>query len=275
MKKRLVIYHGHCIDGWTSAWAAWRAYGDEDTEYMPASYGDVAPYVAGKEVLIVDFSYPLADLQSMFPRSGGMRVLDHHKTAQADLGLLPFATFDMNRSGAGITWDVLHPGMPRPWLIDYVEDRDLWRFSLPNSKNVNAWIGACKRDSFQEWDVLSATGAAKAGEMGAAVNAFIERYVHEMTAQARLVDFAGHKVPIVNAPYICISELLGKLAETAPFSLGWSQRADGLFAYSLRSRGSDGVDVSEIAMRYGGGGHKHSAGFVADTPYHYALVRKQ
>ena len=82
-----------------------------------------------------------------------------------------------------------------------------------------------------------------------------------MVEQARIIDFEGARVPIVNAPYINISELVGKLAETAPFALGWFQRADGLYAYSLRSRGPDGVDVSEIAKKYGGGGHRNSAGF--------------
>jgi len=57
MAKRLVIYHANCIDGYTSAWAAWRKYGD-DAEYLPASYGDPAPDVTGRWVLVVDFSYP-------------------------------------------------------------------------------------------------------------------------------------------------------------------------------------------------------------------------
>ena len=67
-----------------------------------------------------------------------------------------------------------------------------------------------------------------------------------MAEQARTVEVEGQKVPMVNAPYICISELVGKLAESAPFAVGWFQRSDGLYAYSLRSRGPDGVDVSEM-----------------------------
>jgi hypothetical protein len=52
MKQRLVIYHANCIDGFTAAWAAWRKFGD-DTEYVPASYGDAPPDVAARDVLIV------------------------------------------------------------------------------------------------------------------------------------------------------------------------------------------------------------------------------
>ena len=261
MKKRLVLYHSHCIDGFTAAWAAWKAYGDEGVEYVPVSYGQPPPNVTDCFTVVVDFSYPRDVMIAMNESASGLSVFDHHRTAQAALDGLGFALFDMERSGAGITWDALHHGEPRPWLIDYVEDRDLWRFALPRSKEVNAWVSACRRDSFADWDRLSATPLEKAVEKGEAVLAYIDRYVAEMVEQARVVDFGGQKVPVVNAPYISISELVGKLAESAPFAVGWFQRSDGLYAYSLRSRGPDGVDVSEIAKRYGGGGHRNAAGF--------------
>jgi oligoribonuclease NrnB/cAMP/cGMP phosphodiesterase (DHH superfamily) len=260
MKKRLVIYHANCIDGFTAAWVAWLKFGDVATEYVAANYGDTAPTVEGRDVLVVDFSYPRDVMLGMREVASSLLVLDHHKTAQASLEGLPFAKFDMARSGAGIAWDELHGG-ERPWLVDYVEDRDLWRWKLSGSKPINAWISACKRDDFAMWGALYGDGAPRALARGEAVLTFIDRYVSEMVEQARLVRFEGHEVPIVNAPYINISELVGKLAESAPFALGWFHRADGLYAYSLRSRGADGVDVSEIAKKYGGGGHQNSAGF--------------
>ena len=261
MKKRLVIYHGHCLDGFTAAWAARQSPLWRDAEFFAASYQEPPPDVSDLFVLVVDFSYPRDVMLAMEKSAAGLSVLDHHKTAKEALDGLPFATFDMNRSGAGITWDVLHPGKERPWLVSYVEDRDIWRWALPQSREVNAWVGACRRDSFDDWDRLSATPLPKVVEKGEAVLAYIDRYVSEMAEQARTVEVAGTKVPMVNAPYICISELVGKLAESAPFAVGWFQRSDGLYAYSLRSRGPEGVDVSEIAKRHGGGGHRNSAGF--------------
>jgi len=260
MKKRMVIYHALCIDGFTSAWAAWLNPLWRDAEFVPASHGQPPPDVTDCMVVVADFSYPREVMEAMNKSAAGLSVFDHHKTAQAALDGLPFALFDMERSGAGIVWDALHPGKDRPWLVSYVEDRDLWRWALPQSKEVNAWLGACKRDSFDDWDRLAATPLEKVVEKGEAVLAYIERYVSEMSEQAR-IEVAGERVPMVNAPYICISELVGRLAEKAPFAVGWFQRSDGLYAYSLRSRGPGGVDVSEIAKRYGGGGHRNSAGF--------------
>jgi len=54
------------------------------------------------------------------------------------------------------------------------------------------------------------------------------------------------------------------LNRVEPFAVGWFQRCDGMFQYSLRSRGE--VDVSEVAKRFGGGGHVKAAGFVSAKP---------
>lgn len=268
MKKNLVIFHGNCIDGFTAAWAAWRHFGDDDTEYLPAEYGHAVPGdIAGRDVYIVDFSYKRDLLLLLKQYASSILILDHHKTAQEDLKDLPYARFDMERSGAGMTWDYFHGAESRPWLIDYVEDRDLWRFKLPGSKEVNAWVGAQKRTDFAGWTRLMEEGLGSAGASGAAVMQYVERYVEEMAAQAREVytDHSPLPIPMVNAPYINTSELVGRLAERAPFAIGWFQRKDGLYQYSLRSRGDSGTDVSDIAKKYGGGGHKNAAGFTSET----------
>lgn len=270
MAKRLVIYHANCIDGFTAAWAAWCAFGD-DAQYMPAKYGDGAPVVNGLDVTIVDFSYPRDALLAMEEQANSLLVLDHHKTAQADLEGLNFCTFDMGRSGAGLAWDVLKSGVCRPPLINYVEDRDLWRFALPCSKEINAFIGTFEQ-TFGDWSLLDHAleddfgGCAGAG---GAVLRGVDRYCREMAEHLRFVQIGQHIVPCVNAPYINTSELVGHLAEThsrSPFAAGWFQRGDGQYQYSLRSRGD--FDVSAVAKLFGGGGHKNAAGFVVGERVH-------
>lgn len=259
----IVVYHGQCIDGFTSAWVAWLKYGDT-AQYVPAKYGDPLPHTGGDDVLIVDFSYPRAALECLAQEARSLLVLDHHKTAEEDLRGLPYAKFDMNRSGAGMAWDELNPGTMRPPLVDLVEDRDLWRFAMPNSREYNAVIGATEQ-TFQNWSTLREDFASRRGEVfkvGCALIGQVDRYVGEMAKQARSCEVDGHTVPVVNAPYINTSELVGKLAESAPFAMGWYQRGDGKYAYSLRSRGD--FDVSALAKKYGGGGHKNAAGFSAD-----------
>lgn len=295
--QTLVIYHGNCNDGFCAAWVVHRLW--TNAEFVPAQYGQEPPDVAGKEVLIVDFSYPRDVLLKMRERATGFRVLDHHKTAEADLRGLDFCTFDMERSGAGLAWDYLHGGDPnnlfrnplreRPWIVEAVQDRDLWLWKYPASRELNASITTWPRD-FAYWDEqfetldsidevqkviergdkieIKADGRVigpnqqRAIEEGRAILRYIDQYTDEMVAQARLVEFEGYCVPCVNVPYKGISEIVGKLAESAPFAMGWSQGKSGKFLYSLRSRGD--FDVSAIAKKYGGGGHKNSAGFNSD-----------
>jgi uncharacterized protein len=268
MRHPLVITHSECFDGFGSAWAAYQMFGD-DAEYMPAKYGDQIPDVTGRDVLIADFSFKRDVMLSLNAQARSLVCLDHHVTAQSDLDGLDFALFDMNRSGAGITWDVLHGRNSRPPLIEYVEDRDLWRFALVDSKEINAWIG-CVDFDFGAWDDLADSLRVIPREVatrGAAVLRKTDCYVRDMCKQARRIEFAGHAdIPVVNCPYINCSELVGELAKTAPFAVGWFHNGAGMYQYSLRSRGE--YDVSELAKRFGGGGHVGAAGFSSKTMVH-------
>jgi oligoribonuclease NrnB/cAMP/cGMP phosphodiesterase (DHH superfamily) len=262
----IVIYHADCIDGFTAAWVAHTFLGDFP-QYVPAKYGDAPPDVVGKRVLIVDFSYSrdiLIKMAADVSEPHHLLVLDHHKTAQTDCEGLDFCVFDMARSGAGLAWDVLRSDELRPMLIDYVEDRDLWRWKLPNSKAINAWLSIITRD-FTVWDRTAKMFAERpnaVAALGEAVLGHIDTYVQETGKNARTMRIAGQHVPVINCPGMMASELIGKLAETASFAVGWFQRADGRYQYSLRSRGE--YDVSLLAKHFGGGGHMQSAGFASE-----------
>jgi hypothetical protein len=280
-KDRIVLYHADCIDGFTAAWAAYKRWGTEDTEYLPVRHGEPPPNVAKREVWILDFSYKRAVLNQMLEFARSLQVIDHHKTAAVDLAGFPYATFDMERSGASMAWDMLMGLAPsgrrcgsadgfgagaRPWIVDYVEDRDLWRFALPESREVSAYIGVTPM-TFFHWDRMAAEGVEEAKRAGRGVMSYVDWYVDAMKPHARLMELAGHVVPVVNAPFASVSELVGALAEGHPFAAGWYQRADQSLYYSLRSRGD--FDVSVIAHGFGGGGHKNAAGFIAKERVHH------
>ena len=108
---------------------------------------------------------------------------------------------------------------------------------------------------FSAWDFWVAD------EPAPAVEAKIANYIAEVRKNARRITFEGYDVPIVNAPQVDISELVHAMTTGETFAMGWWQRADGLFSYSLRSVGD--FDVSELAKRHGGGGHKNAAGFTS------------
>jgi len=265
--KTYVIYHKNCYDGFCAAWIAKKAL-PADTIFIPANYGDTVPDIApGSEIYILDFSYPKPVLQSLHFESKKLVVLDHHKTAQANLEGLDYCIFDMDRSGAGMTWDYFFPNEPRPRLVNYVEDRDLWRFKLGGTREVFEWVASFPMD-FDKWDELSAELTKDDWYVlmeGGAILRYVNQKIEIACKEAMMVEIAGYTVPVVNVPYSMGSDCCERLLELypeAPFSAYYLMRGDGEQQWGLRGRSSDDFDVSEIAKQFGGGGHKKASGFV-------------
>jgi len=267
-KGPLVIYHGGCIDGFTAAWIFHKYKLVPLEDLFPAFHrpnkGDVdLPEVDGRDVIFVDFCPPRHQLMELSLRAMSVLVLDHHKSDMEDCQDLPFTHFDMTKSGAGLAWEHCMSSYEMPWLVRYVQDRDLWSFELPYSKEINAWIGATLK-TMDAWNTLYEEGQNKAFIYGEAALQGIQRYVTEMKPNARRISFAGYdNIPVINAPRTHASELVGELAQDALFAVSWFHRGDGKFQFELRSRGD--FDVSKLAASFGGGGHKPAAGFTLDS----------
>jgi len=259
MKKPLVIYHGNCYDGFSAAWVAKQAI--PDAEFFAARYNDPPPDVQDRVVLMVDISYSRDILVAMLDSAALLRVLDHHKTAEAACAGLDFCTFDLSRSGARLAWRYFYPEMDPPdWLLR-VEDRDLWRFAFDDTKAVHAYIASLPM-TFENWDALNALSIADIAAKGHAIAGYIQTWCQKAAKEAYLTTLNDIPCIVVNVPYQNASEMGSVLLEqhsSAAFAVGYFKRADGRWQYSLRSR-SD-FDVSEVAKRYGGGGHPGAAGF--------------
>jgi nanoRNase/pAp phosphatase (c-di-AMP/oligoRNAs hydrolase) len=273
----LVIHHAKCPDGFCAAFTAKKKY--PEAELLGLDHGEPVPFeqVRGKDVLVVDFSWPnREDNIELYRIAKSFHIYDHHKTALERLAGLDFVTFDMNRSGAGLIWDYLFgqdsPDAcydqgtnfePRPWYVDYVEDRDLWRHALRGSKAVSAFIMSLPM-TIDDWNYLDKINVEHAEQFGVRILNHIERYVKEAVNESqrgffRIEPNVYMTTEVVNCPYMNCSEVGNVLAKKAAVGLTWFERADGQIQFSLRSEGD--TDVSAIAKIYGGGGHLHAAGF--------------
>lgn len=261
--RLLVLYHANCSDGFCAAWICHRFH--PDAEFIPVQYDQPAPDVTGRNVLILDFSYPRQQLLAMKAAAASLHVLDHHKTAEQELAGLDFCVFDQTKSGGRLMWEwfwfLRH--QPSPWLVDYTEDRDLWKWQLPNSRELNAYLRT-RPQTFDEWERLSEVTESEMANFVDAGAAILSDQANTVAAHVRNayeIELDGHRVLCVNATTL-ISEIAGELAKGRPFGVAWQERAPGERIYSLRSR-DGGVDVSEIAKAHGGGGHRNAAGFRA------------
>lgn len=260
-----VLYHNDA-DGFGAAFAVWKMLQGKDEArlavYTPVQYGQPVPEISEETtwLVIVDFSYDLETLKGLADRFQTL-VVDHHKTAEE--AVLEFGkykgcsvSFNLEKSGAMLTWELFH-NRRCPEILQYVQDRDLWRFELPVSEEVNLYIEALPRE-FEAWDKFDLCDAKAAGTV---LKAFRAAQINRVVKPSKLREFCGHVVPVVNCA-VNISEVghaLLQRHEAAPFSVSYFDSADDKRVYSLRSRGD--FDVSDLAKEHGGGGHPQAAGF--------------
>jgi uncharacterized protein len=279
-----VIYHAGCSDGFASCYLLWKKFKDEAT-YIPFHYGvnlDYSTFSADDIVYIVDFSFKKPVLLELANRVKKIIVLDHHKTAAEEL--VPpfphniFCTFDMTKSGAMLTWEYLHSDVAEPpKLIQYVQDRDLWQFKLPDSKEICTVIQSIPFE-FEAWDYLcgqleDTEGINYLRLSGSAILLKLRQQIDTAVKHAALFKLGTngkYKVWAVNST-VNFSEVAGELAtrDDCDFGVAWFMRMGNvigkgkiIYQYSLRS--SNGFDVSVAAKEYGGGGHPAAAGFESE-----------
>lgn len=306
VNRHVVIFHASCADGFCAATLLWEALvkHSEVTDVLlhPSHYGEPLPQDLGQNdvVYLTDFSYKRDVMHELCKKVQYVYVLDHHKTAKEELAQLKLTDvdniaifFDMERSGAMMTFDFLECSkagllphlsdtlpLPRshpevvPALVKYVQDRDLWKFELPKSKEISAYLRSIKFDTETWANLLIALDNEiifnNCVRAGAAILRFQEMQVASAADKAADINFplfpgATHGMPVkmVNTTvnHSEVGEVLCSNFDI-PFAVSWFYRKDGKFQYSLRSHG--GYDVSKIAKAYGGGGHPTAAGFEWD-----------
>lgn len=259
IRPDLCIYHGGCDDGFGAAFAIWQRFAN--VAYHPGVYGEPPPDVTGLNVAIVDFSYKRDVMREIAAKAKFVLVLDHHKTAEADLAGLQDefrnveVHFDMGRSGAVMAYEYFVNAHVPPFFC-YLQDRDLWTKRMPNVDLFTIALRSHPQE-FTVWQRLQVHDLITEGSG-------IQRYYHTLIDQHKKHtyrrDIGGYVVPVVNASLFMASELAGELSEGEPFAAVYAE-SESHVTWSLRSRAPDGLDVSEIAKQFGGGGHKHAAGF--------------
>lgn len=265
-KEIVVLYHGKCPDGFAGAYAAWKKFGDTAT-YLPVDHGDAPPEgLENREVYIVDFCYETPEQMATLAKiTKRLVVLDHHESARALTEAVPEHVYDENRSGATIAWSYFHPDSAIPRLMTYLEDGDLYRYTLPETRDIFSYLLVLPFE-FSAWDelALGLEDDAKRTiilDKATAYTEFFEALANSSIERAKKVRFEGYEVyfvathPNITMKSYVAHELYTKLP---PFALVVTAHPNG---FGVSIRGNESVDVSKIAEKYGGGGHPGSSGF--------------
>jgi oligoribonuclease NrnB/cAMP/cGMP phosphodiesterase (DHH superfamily) len=272
--KTVILYHSSCMDGTGARYAAWKKFGD-NAEYFACQYGQSLPeFKKGPDiqVFLLDFSLPTkTELEALGEACGRVVVLDHHATAREALeGCKGVETvFDMNRSGAVIAWEYFHPESETPMLLEYVQDRDLWKFDMVFSKAVHSGLGLLKgrmeawnnyAENEDEINKLIDIGNTLLQQQKQIVEAAVPKTV-------KVVRFNKYNAGILNTGEF-VSEKGAAICEdktlNVDLAIMWFVTKDNQVILSMRSHKDSGVNVAELCKAFGGGGHPNAAGCRVD-----------
>lgn len=181
-----------------------------------------------------------------------------------------FALFLMDKSGAGLAWAFFNPGVPAPWFVEAVQDRDLWKFEVEGSRELNSVLFSYEY-TFENWDKVFALPKEDVIREGEVIDRKHMKDVRELVEKCtRRINLQGFDVPLINVPYTMSSDAGAILAQGEPFAVCYFDTAETR-EFGLRSA-DDGEDVGAIAGEFGGGGHAHASGFRVSRDHPLAQI---
>jgi oligoribonuclease NrnB/cAMP/cGMP phosphodiesterase (DHH superfamily) len=289
----VVVYHGPCSDGTGGLWAC-NHYKQIKNHYACKAGINPSEYFHNLNVIFVDICPKIDYLLELVKTASHVVILDHHKSSHQmikdnkeilDLISNLYIEFDMKRSGCQIAWDYFFDSIPRPFFIDYIGDRDLWTWKLPDSRQIN--VGLYELDFIDPYDLTKLDGLLEDIEssknylktVGNIITLSNKRQIQIclLTATESIFTHGLNKYRIWLGGNInpgLRSELGNELClkkfsdDTIPdFSATWqfNPQSDEWWI-SLRGIEGTSPDLSVIASDHGGGGHPMASGFTIKAP---------
>ena len=269
-----IIYHYPCTDGYCAAFISqlyqeykmvnmpYQRY--QKIKFIPFTYGEKIDEMEliGETILLVDCSVDKKTLKRWRSNlSYRIMILDHHYSAYQQLKNVRGCFFDLNHSGCCLAWQYFFPTHSIPDLILYIEDQDLWRWQLKDSKPFNLALKNLMKRQFDHFEqCLYPNTVQYLIEQGKQMNNSLEEYIQNKSKDAKYIKFDKfNNVALIECTKHT-SELGAHLAKSSDFALLYFYKPkEQQIICSLRSVNTD---VSKIAKKYGGGGHRLASGFI-------------
>lgn len=267
-KKIVVLYHGSCNDGFAGAWSAWKKFGAK-ADYIPMHREDDELILKGREIYFIDYTLSMEQTKKLMRLNRRVTCIDHHITSKETALSTHNPSFSLDNSGAVLAWKYFHPGKKTPLLLQYIEDRDLWRWKMPKAKEILAGTNFSNEAAytFKGFGKLASDFEKPAYRRqcikdGKIVKSVLDGIIEKIASDASDVKLGGVRALAVNTPNMFGSGVGNYLVEkkSALMAIMWHIDGENNLKISLRS--GEKVDCSKVAEKFGGGGHKRASGFI-------------
>jgi len=270
--NNILYYHNPCQDGFASMFVANKFL--KDCHIVPYSHGqNIQDIYTGKTIYFLDMA-PSLEVFHKLNKSNRVIILDHHISNYKEYKDIMEKNKDiiikMENSGVGVVWEYF-TDVPMPYFLKLIEDRDLWKFNYPETKEFceALYFTTSSTDSFSEsmaiFDELYENpeklqyylnlGKLLVKQKNNKIKYLTDKYIQ------KVYKYEGHNLCMANVENDLVSDLGNSLSSRpeCDFAILW--RYDHEYEkYNLSFRSTDKVDVSEICKKFGGGGHKNAAG---------------
>lgn len=262
---KTICYHHNDLDGICAAAVVRTKYPGAKMVSVNYGYEWEEEDVKDAIVIVVDFSFP--DMKALNIAAGHLIWMDHHVTAQEqqedmwfDKSVEGFRTIAF--AGCALTWMHFYPDDDIPLIVAHIADMDMWKFELEDTKT----ICECANVIFTNPDhpllqrLLEANDLValdKIYQNGEVLLEGKERRVKSNFDNGQDAIIWGHTFRVINCNH--------DISETGAYVYGqdkyeaalmWFARGDEV----ILSFRSNTVDVGDIALSLGGGGHKAASG---------------
>jgi len=265
MMEEAIIYYHDDMDGICSAAIVKTVY--PDAKCVKCNYDNIPEInindIKDKIVFVVDFSFDSKTMQWLKKESRIFCWCDHHKSAmERNPELWESDEIDglrsLDKSGCELTWEWFSPHKEAPLAVKLVGDYDMWKFKYLETKLFGE-IASLKfekpEDMVRMFDNKIIPSMLKDGELLLTAK---HKRVEKTFNNGFDITFCGYDTRRMNSNND-ISEL-GNYACKQGYKVGmvWFMKGENIIV-GLRSIGD--VDVSEVAKKFGGGGHRNASGF--------------
>jgi hypothetical protein len=292
----VVVYHDRCSDGMACKWII-QKFCSPTVTYVPICSGGIESLndannlsgFEGNNVIFVDIAPTIEQFKFLKTQCNFITVIDHHLSSldtfedYADMdkrtvnyiGPRHNVIVDMKRAAGQMVWDYFYPFIKRPWMIDYIGDRDLYKFELEHSREINLAMfklrlinmtGLTQMSTYSKADIceLAEKGAPYLAEerlsciewgMGAEQSTFqvndVQYNIWSLNCPPELRSCVGN--------FMCETKFSD--GTDPDFTLIWRQNPDETeYWISLRGVGKHNLDTVARSLDITGGGHFDAAG---------------
>lgn len=282
------FYHadadGRCAGFWVCLNAGLNDINRHKAEFIEINYGKPFPFEKigqGEQVYIVDYSIEPAEMLRLLEITQDVTWIDHHKTAIEKYADFPHAIRGVRYDGVAgcmLTYCYIHhmtdrgSGDIKPFDVSMMEDApmftkliadwDVWKFKYGDDTRhfITAFNSLDFAPESKLWDRFlifpDEMACSSLIQEGVTMTAYRDGWAKEYCRSKgfeTVID--GHRAFAMNLGN-CNSEYFKSISGydiLMPFSFDGEKWTVSLYSTT--------VDVSEIAKKYSGGGHKGASGF--------------